>query len=52
MYEYKCPVCGVVKQTGSYAPISCRDCGVDMKRLYGFNTTNMPTNAGSKMKRN
>lgn len=52
MYEYRCPVCKVTKETVSAAPISCRDCGVDMKRVYGFNTTNMPTNAGIKRRPN
>lgn len=51
MYEYKCPSCEVTKETVSAHPIACRDCGVDMQRVYSFVTTNMPTGAGTKMPR-
>lgn len=49
IYEFKCPSCKVIEGRLDNEAPECVTCKVEMKRLYSFSTTKMPTGAGTKM---
>lgn len=55
-YEYRCGSCRnkeFIQNVGGppSEPPECTLCGETTERIYGFGTTNMPTQAGRKMGR-
>lgn len=55
IYEYKCDNCNRTEDhlvpITHEAKVTCDDCNAEMRRVFSFATTNMPTQAGRKMGR-